>query len=130
MLELEVLLQEKECEMAELLSSKAELENQLSIKEEMLQEENRRYSELQGLYDNLANDIASFDVMVWKDEMREKNEQIKKLESDIVMLGTEVSRTAALERSLKIKTIELNSVKFRGKVDPSETNELVRLKDQ
>lgn len=96
----------------------------------MLQEENRRYSELQGLYDNLANDIASFDVMVWKDEMREKNEQIKKLESDIVMLGTEVSRTAALERSLKIKTIELNSVKFRGKVDPSETNELVRLKDQ
>ena len=66
----------------------------------------------------------------YKDEMREKNEQIKKLESDIVMLGTEVSRTAALERSLKIKTIELNSVKFRGKVDPSETNELVRLKDQ
>lgn len=44
MLELEVLLQEKESEMAELLSSKAELENQLSIKEEMLQEENRRYN--------------------------------------------------------------------------------------
>lgn len=37
---------------------------------------------------------------------------------------------AGLERALKIKTIELNSMKFKGKGDVPQTNELLALKDE
>lgn len=37
---------------------------------------------------------------------------------------------ATLERALKIKTIELNSLKFKGKGEAPQTNELISLKDE
>jgi len=45
-------------------------------------------------------------------------------------LNAEAAKVPNLERSLKIKNIELNSLKFKGKNDGFEGNELLRLKDE
>ena len=48
----------------------------------------------------------------------------------MMILGNEVSKIPSLERNLKIKTIELNSMKFKGTPDKSAANELIKLKDE
>ena len=48
----------------------------------------------------------------------------------MMILGNEVSKIPSLERNLKIKTIELNSMKFKGTPDKSVANELIKLKDE
>ena len=48
----------------------------------------------------------------------------------MMILGNEVSKIPSLERNLKIKTIELNSIKFKGTPDKSAANELIKLKDE
>lgn len=48
----------------------------------------------------------------------------------MMILGNEVSKIPSLERNLKIKTIELNSMKFKGNPDKSVDNELIKLKDE
>lgn len=53
------------------------------------------------------------------------------MEAEIKTLKTEVARISTLERSLKIKTIELNSVKQRGKSEIiDEKSEILLLKDE
>ena len=68
--------------------------------------------------------------MKHREEIKSKNEAIRKLESELVILGNEASKVPSLERTIKIKTIELSSMKFKGTPDPSSTNELLRLKDE
>lgn len=68
----------------------------------------------------MSKDNTSQAVAGLKKEIREKNDRIKQLDNELKSANYEANKVPNLERSLKIKSIELNSLKFKGKSDGSE----------